>query len=271
MTSTTALNGAERGLRVRLPWMLAASGVALQVVNPLLAGAALQYVTIGSVLALAAAAAWHATVVRGPGWSTRFVATVVLVSLLAEAVGVATGVPFGDYAYADTLGPAILGVPILVPLAWLMLAYPAYLCGQALLGPRLGWLAAAWTLVAWDVFLDPQMVEAGHWAWSHDGPEMPGIPGIPAINYVGWLATAVVMMVTAGLVTGRAGPPAGRLPHDLLPAVVLLWTYLSQVLGNLVFWDRWTVAVIGGVAMGVTVIPYAVTLRPHPHTKTGRR
>ena len=40
------------------------------------------------------------------------------VGLAAEAVGVRTGFPFGDYSYADTLGPTVLGVPVVVPLAW---------------------------------------------------------------------------------------------------------------------------------------------------------
>ena len=32
----------------------------------------------------------------------------------------ATGFPFGAYAYAGALGPTLLGVPLVIPLAWAM-------------------------------------------------------------------------------------------------------------------------------------------------------
>ena len=47
-----------------------------------------------------------------------------------ESIGVATGYPFGQYHYTGTLGPAVLGVPVLVPLAWVMMAYPCLLAGR---------------------------------------------------------------------------------------------------------------------------------------------
>ena len=31
----------------------------------------------------------------------------------------------------------------------------------------------------WDLFLDPQMVDAGHWTWRDPTPALPGVPGIP--------------------------------------------------------------------------------------------
>jgi uncharacterized membrane protein len=243
---------------------LALLGVGLQVVNPLLSGDALLAVTIGSVLALAAAAGSHAWSVRGARWAAAMVLTVTGVSFGVEALGVATGFPFGSYAYADTLGPSLLGVPLLVPLAWLMLSYPAFLAGQALLGRRAGWVAAAWTMAAWDLFLDPQMVAAGHWTWAEEGPDIPGVPGIPAVNYLGWLLAASLIMGLLTLLPQPAGLRPGTAPHDAVPAAVLLWTYASQIMGNLLFWDRWSVALVGGVAMGVTVVPYAVALRRQP-------
>ncbi len=112
-----------------------------------------------------------------PAPVSRCSSTAAAIGLAAEAVGVATGVPFGRYAYAGTLGPQLLGVPVLVPLAWTMMAYPALLLGR-----RLGRAAArrsasggravlgGATLAAWDLFLDPQMVAAGHWTWAHPRP-----------------------------------------------------------------------------------------------------
>ena len=243
------------------PLTLAGAGVLAQVAYPLLSGEPLRAATIGSVVLLAGAAATHAVLVRGWLWAAAMVVTFGGLGLLVESVGTATGFPFGSYSYTGTLGLAVATVPVLVPLAWIMLGYPAYLAGQALGGRRWGWAIGAWTLATWDLFLDPQMVEAGHWVWDNPDPGLPGIPGIPLTNYAGWVLTATVMMLVMTAVTtvtenSRPLPPPGRLPHDLAPAAVLVWTFASQVLANLVFFGRPAVALWGGMLMGLTVVPY---------------
>jgi uncharacterized membrane protein len=252
---------ASRTLGSRVAVGLAVGGVLLQVAYPLLSGEPLRLATVGSVTLLAAAAVVHAGTVRGWAWGLAMATTFGGLGLTVEAVGTTTGFPFGSYSYTGTLGPEVLDVPVLVPLAWIMLGYPAFLAGQALGGPRWGWALGAWTLATWDLFLDPQMVQAGHWTWDFPDPGLPGIPGIPLTNYAGWVFAAVVMMVTMTAVDRvaarrRTPPPPGRLPHDLVPVAVLVWTYLSQVLANLVFFGRPAVAAWGGLLMGLTMIPY---------------
>jgi len=152
-----------------------------------------------------------------------------------------------------------------VPLAWFAMGLPAREAAHAALGERstparritLG--AAA--LTAWDLFLDPQMVEAGHWVWDNPDPGLPGVDGIPLTNYAGWLLASTVMMLVMTAVSAlaerrRTLPSPGRLPHDLVPAGVLAWTYASQVLANVVFFGRPAVAAWGGLLMGLAVIPY---------------
>jgi putative membrane protein len=179
------------------------------------------------------------------------------VGLVAEAVGVATGVPFGRYAYAGTLGPQLLGVPLLVPLAWTMMAWPTLLAGRALAaraGSRSSWTAvppAAVALAGWDLFLDPQMVAAGHWTWTFPDPGLPGVPGIPLTNFAGWLLVALV--VQAALHRRVPAEPEG---DPRLPALLLGWTWLGSTLANAVFFGRPAVAGYGFVAMGVVVAPY---------------
>ena len=59
-----------------------------------------------------------------------------------------------------------------------------------------------------------------------------------------------------------------RLPrktaNDSAPNTLLLWTYASNVLGAAVFFDRPTVAIWGGVAMGIVIIPWAWRLWSQP-------
>lgn len=251
---------------LRVAALLAAAGVGQQIAYILLPAGAERAVEVGSVLAFALAAVVHAVAVRGVRWGLLVALTVAALALAVEAVGTATGVPFGAYSYTGTLGVEVADVPLLVPLAWLWMAYPSYLAGQALAGRRWGWLAGAWTLASWDLFLDPQRVEAGDWVWADPTPALPGIPGIPLTNYAGWVLTAVVMMLAIDVV-GRAAarrtrlPDPGHLPADTVPAAVLVWTYASSVLANLVFFGRPAVAVWGGVLMGLTVLPYLRVLR----------
>jgi uncharacterized membrane protein len=234
-------------------WVLTGAGVALQVTYPLLDGPALRVVTVASVVCFATAAVAHAAATRGAGWAAGLVGIAMGTGLVVEAVGVATGYPFGSYGYESSLGWQLWGVPLLVPLAWLMLAYPCLLAGRRLAGGR------AWTLAAWDLFLDPQMVAAGHWSWAHPEPGLPGIPDVPLTNYAGWLVTATVMMLLLDRLPRTPGD--GRLPVDGVPATMLLWTYGSQVLANLAFFGSPAVALWGGLAMGLTVVPYALALR----------
>lgn len=248
-------------LTIRVAAALAVAGIGLQIAYILLPASAERAVEITSVLAFALAGIVHAVAVRGARWGLLMAVTVTALALAMEAIGTATGFPFGAYSYTGTLGVEVADVPLLVPLAWLWMAYPAYLAGQALAGRRWGWLVGAWMLASWDLFLDPQRVAAGDWVWANPTPALPGIPGIPLTNYAGWLATAVVMMLALGLLTRvverRTPLPApGRLPADAVPAAVLAWTYLSSVMANLVFFGRPAVAVWGGVLMGLTAIPY---------------
>ena len=59
-----------------------------------------------------------------------------------------------------------------------------------------------------------------------------------------------------------------RLPrktaNDSAPNTLLLWTYASNVLGAAVFFDRPAVAIWGGVAMGIVIIPWAWRLWSQP-------
>ncbi len=236
-----------------VPWALAGASIATQVAYPLLDGRALRHVTFATVLCSAAACASHAWVHRGPVWASLFTATVLTASLAAEAVGLRRGVPFGRYAYTGTLGPTVLDVPLVVPLAWLMIAYPSFVVARRTTRRSVP-LVGALAMTGWDVFLDPQMVAAGHWAWEHPTPALPGVPGVPLTNYAGWVAVSAALMAVLD-----------RLPRhddvdDSVPGALWGWGYLGSLLGNAVFFRRPGVAAAGGVAMGLVAVPDAVRL-----------
>jgi carotene biosynthesis associated membrane protein len=249
------------GLATRLPWWLAALAVFGQVAYPLVHGSARAGLTVATVCVFFAAAATHAWVHRGARWAGTLVAVAAGGGALVEVVGVHTGVPFGRYEYGTSLGAQLLGVPVVIPLAWAMMAYPALLAGRRLTGRhRLATpFVAGWALASWDLFLDPQMVAAGHWRWADPTPALPGVPGIPLTNYAGWFAAAVLLMTVLDRLPERPVPD-GQPASDGQPALLYLWTYASQVLGNAAFFDRPSVAVAGALGMGCVAIPYGASL-----------
>lgn len=256
--AVTPLDQALLSSRVRLvPWVFGVATIACQIAYPLTSGDARTRLTVATVVVFLLASVTHAALHRGATAAASLVLVAAGGGLLVEAVGVSTGVPFGDYAYADTLGWQLVDVPVVIPLAWAMMAYPALLVGRALAG-RWVPLVGGWALASWDVFLDPQMVEAGHWFWRDPTPGLPGVPGVPLTNFAGWLIVAVAMMA----LLDRAVPSADarRSTGDALPAALYLWTYASSVLGAAVFFGRPSVALVGGLLMGAVAVPYAVKL-----------
>lgn len=237
-----------------LPWVLAIATIGAQIAYPLLRGESLRWLTIATVTLFFLASVTHAVVHRGAAWAAGLVVVSGGVALAAESVGVHTGYPFGSYTYADTLGPKLLGVPLIVPMAWTMMAYPALLVARRITR-RYAPLVGAVALTGWDVFLDPQMVAGGHWTWAFPDPSLPGVPGIPLTNYAGWFAVSLVLMTLLHLVLPRDRP--GTRTADGPPVLLFLWTYVGSVVGNLFFFDRPSVALAGGVLMGLVVAPFA--------------
>jgi putative membrane protein len=236
-------------------WALVAAAVGVQIAYPLTPEVWRTEVTVLSVVVFFVAAVADVARVHGPVGAAVLLGAAGGGGLAAEAVGVATGFPFGQYAYTGTLGPELLGVPVVVPLAWVMMAWPALVVARTLAvrGPAVVAVGAA-ALTAWDVFLDPQMVAAGHWTWFHPTPSLPLVPGVPLTNYLGWLLVSVLVMA----VLNRALPKE-RVPSA--PAAALyLWVYFSSVMAHLVFFGLPGSAVTGAVVMGAVAVPFAVAL-----------
>jgi uncharacterized membrane protein len=250
-------------LRLVLP--LAAATVLAEIAYPLVPGSARPRLTVVTVALFAATSLAHAWVSRG--W--RRAGALLLVfgggGLAVEAAGVATGWPFGEYGYARTLGVEVAGVPLVIGLGWLMMAWPAYLVAVRLVAARVARvLLAGWALATWDLFLDPQLVAAGHWHWSDPSPSLPGVGAVPVSNYLGWLLASVLLMALLDAAV-RAEPG----PLDLLPYLLYLWTYASSVLAHLAFLGLPASAGWGALGMGTVAVPLVLALRrPAPRTRT---
>ena len=250
--------GGPSGWVAYVPWALAGLTIAGQIIWVLVSGNARVALTILTVVTFFLTSATHAYLRRGAAWAAGYLAISLLFGWGVEFLGLTTSFPFGHYEYTGSLGPALGGVPIVIPLAWSMMAYPVLLAAQRLSTTGLGTaLIGGFLLASWDLFLDPQMVGEGYWVWEDVGWTLPGIPGIPLQNFLGWLLSAIVLMWVLD-----------RLPRkivaDAVPTTMLTWVFASNVLANAVFFDRPGVAIWGGICMGLVVVPWLWRLWSQP-------
>jgi len=196
-------------------------------------------VTISVLLQLSAVLAILADA-WGWGRVLRVAAVVAALAWAAEAIGAATGFPFGAYRYTAALQPQLAQVPLLVPLAWLMLLPLAWAVAQAVVGsarPLRFTLATALAFTAWDLFLDPHMVSWGFWMWAAPG----GYFGIPWTNFLGWLLVSAVITLVVH--------PTGAPVRPLLLIYTITWAL--EAMGLAFFWHLPGPAAAGGLAVGL--------------------
>ena len=245
----------SRGVAVAA--LLAAVVVVLQIGYPVASGESRDRVTVLIVGTFAAASAVHAVVTRGLRVGGAAISLAAVGGFAAEVVGVHSGVPFGDYTYGSTLGPRVLGVPVLIGLAWMMVAWPAALVARRLVtGTAARVVVGAWALASWDLFLDPQLVAGGGWRWHDPSPHLPGVPDVPLTNYAGWLLVATLL--SAGLQRLLRHDAGGA---DGVPVALYLWTYVGSIVALAAFLHLAAAAAWGALGMGVVAVPLVRSLR----------
>lgn len=167
---------------------------------------------------------------------------VLVFTWLLEIVGSATGVPFGSYEYTTVLQPQLLGVPVVVPFAWMAMAVASREVARVLGFRRLATRVAvgAVALTAWDLFLDPQMVSEGYWKWAVDG----WYRGIPLTNYGGWLIGGMCVMTIFEFAL-----PHDEAPISATPVVHYAAVGVMEAVAFAYFFGDRVVALVGSVAM----------------------
>lgn len=164
----------------------------------------------------------------------------------AEAIGVASGFPFGCYHYTATLYPHVLGVPVVMAAAWLVLF--VYVRQMT----RSCWVAAAW-MTAIDLVIDPLAVNTlNYWAWENTGLYY----GIPWTNFAGWFFVSLTLFALARK-AAAPNPPAAWLGLS----VILFFTVIA--LGTGLF-------LAGAVGLALTALHIVRTrsqARPSERTK----
>jgi uncharacterized membrane protein len=168
----------------------------------------------------------HSSQIEGWIKTLFFVVLVVAAGLFFESLGVATGLVYGPYHYSDALGPKFLGlVPYLIPIAWTFMMYPSMVIAKALTPTRWNLFQRGITIAAlsgvimtaWDVMMDPMMVQGGNWVWDVKGAYF----GVPLQNFWGWWLTTFVAVGLFLLITRKM---AVKIP--LIPDRWAVWMYV---------------------------------------------
>lgn len=227
--------------------------IGLEIAYPLIHGDALRIDTLATVYIAAAVVLFHSLLAYGYRFAFTFAVVTFGYSLGIEVLGVKTHWPFGTYHYSHSLGLQLFGVPLLVPFAWMMLSYPILLAARR--------VASHWVffygglgLMIWDLFLDPQMVDAGRWTWKLEGPRVPYEPMIPLSNAAGWLFAGMGLMALLNRLL-----PLGRRKKSissLVPDLLLLWSIIAGVIGNIFYFHHKDIGIFVGILFALLTAPY---------------
>lgn len=134
-----------------------------------------------------------------------------MTGMVAEIIGVNTGILFGHYSYGKVMGFKIAGVPLLIGLNWFVVVYSCMILmeklhfrfrkkyedqGMHLPSPLMETLSVvvdgALLATFFDWLMEPVAIKLGFWQWQTSD--------IPNSNYISWFViSAMLIAVSRGL------------------------------------------------------------------------
>jgi uncharacterized membrane protein len=165
----------------------------------------------------------------------------------AEYIGVSYGFLFGRYVYTGTLQPHLLGVPMVMAGAWMILfAYvKQMLLPYKLSRPLEMALAGVW-MVAIDLLIDPLAAnQLGYWRWIAPGAYY----GVPAHNFLGWFVVSVMIF---GIIRQRPQPDQWARSVGL--SILLFFTAIAMAY-------QLALAASAGLALSLTHLTLVIVAR----------
>lgn len=174
---------------------------------------------------------------------------IIIWSIAVESFGAKTGLIFGEYHYEKDFGVHLLGVPITIGFAWLMVITT----GLALISPQSkqkspGYpLLASLLAVAMDLVIDPVAFHLKqYWIWEEGGLFME----IPTQNFIGWFFTALSIHLVLYPFIGREtnAEPIHEKRAQILYGLMILMFAITSFVGGI------------GLAAVLSILLAAVTL-----------
>jgi uncharacterized membrane protein len=224
----------------------------------------------------------------------QFLVISSLIGFGFEVLGTSTGFLFGKYSYSGLLGDKVLGVPVVVPLAWFVITYvtfsqvlPKYFrpSANAIMQKQnlafsqfrfrafaLPILVSAFGTVAWDFLIDPMFsnLKPPYWKWDITS-STPQIYDVPLSNFVGWFVVALLVLTAFSLSLKLENNKTGDRTEPLFrkntgdSRIVYVLLMIDGAVTNTTLGQNLAV-VIGVVAMSAFLL---ITFIPHRNEKKG--
>jgi putative membrane protein len=222
---------------------------------------------IGVTLLMAAFSLTSSLQLLGRRATAVFFVSGTSLGLFFEALSVRTGFPFGPYYYTPLFGPGLLGVPLIIPLAWYVIVYLGYVVSNLMIARqpvvtggagRALWLSliGAMVVTAYDLAADPFMVQTiGAWVMLNPGDYF----GEQLRGFAGWTLVSFLIAALVRLSHTRL-PPVPASPITTMAAAYPLLAYGLWWLFFMLIAEPRGVRVVAAFAMGIPTLSAATGL-----------
>lgn len=153
------------------------------------------------------------------------IGSVAISGFVVEAVGVNTGIFFGDYSYGNLLGWKVFGTPIFIGLLWFLVSYSAYTIVKELNNAR--WMRISLgvvLIVSFDLILEQFAILYKFWNWP--GNE------VPLSNFVTWAVLGLVYLVFYEL-TLKKKDSRFQLYSSLVLPILSIWLWIMILIKSI--------------------------------------
>jgi putative membrane protein len=109
-----------------------------------------------------------------------------MTGMIAEWIGVHTGLLFGNYYYGQNLGFKLFEVPLVIGINWAMLTIvSASLINRLAISVFFKILLSASLMTFFDIIMEPVAISSDFWSWNEGR--------IPFYNYVCWFLISLIL------------------------------------------------------------------------------
>ena len=133
---------------------------------------------------------------------------IAVVGFFIEAIGVNTGLIFGNYVYKTTLGWKFLETPLIIGVNWVLLTCAVVYSIENKIKSKFGIaFASSCLLVVLDILIEPVAIQYDFWSWNE--------AIVPIKNYVAWFIISFIFCYTIAYYKGNS-------KNNLAPYLLIL-------------------------------------------------
>ena len=147
---------------------------------------------------------------------------IAVVGFFIEAIGVNTGLIFGNYVYKTTLGWKFLETPLIIGVNWILLTCAVVFTVESKIKSTLGLaFVSAFILVLLDILIEPVAIQYDFWSWNE--------VIVPIKNYVAWFIISFIFCFAIAYYKGES-------KNNLAPYLLILQFVFFGIF-NFMIWN----------------------------------